>query len=572
MGYHEIVHDHASPIVQRKVEGAGATDARIALAEPTGGGQPLPAHVRRIMEHVLGVDFSSVRVHVGPEAAAAGALAYARGNDLYFSPGHYDPSSQRGLALIGHELAHVVQQAQGRVRPTLHAGGLAINDSAALEHEADELGARAAHAAHETPAPPSLRPLASGADRVVQRQVAEPLVSPPPSPPARSEQRFQVLSRLLAEWRAAGLLDPPARPLDVEAIPPIAPPREGTMRASDGKIVAAGAAAPALAPRLMPGPGPAPAPVRPDLRLVPESPPPTPEPVRPPLLSPAFLGIAVGLVIFLWPKETAPAWMDELNPITGGPYGSPDEFSWTRRLSPKQVDYLRRLARQREQGEPVAQTPHPEPDGHNAPAPVAPPVPILDGDKKRDDKHPAVDFYHGTDLGTARIMAAGTPIKASGHGEFGAGFYTFLVEPAAAEAAAVYTRNRNAGHSEWGVVDFTVPADVMAEFFTASTIAAMLEHKLSRILIFPDKTTPVTVRYPREQNGLELTHTWDEFVKVNARLGRNAAWPYDLIIGPLKGKLRSQKTGVDQWVFGADGVMVFNVPTVKRRISSQGEL
>ena len=579
MGYHEVAPDSASSTVQRKVDDtARSTDSATALAAPTGAGQPLPDHVRSIMERVFDVDFSSVRIHVGHEAAAVGALAYACGTDLYFSPGHYDLSSQRGLSLIGHELAHVVQQAQGRVRPTGHIGGVAVNDSTALEREADDLGARAAHEASIAASPrpvlqrPTLqRSLASGADHVAQRQVAEPSSSEPPLQP-RAEKRFQVLARLLEEWRAAGLLDPPARPLDVDAFPSIVPPHEGTIRASDGKVVLAGAAAPALAPRWAPSPGPVPGPVRPNLRLVPESPPPTPEPVRPPLLPPGLFAIAVGVVILLWPTETAPAWMDGMSPITGSSYGSPEEFSWTIRLAPQQVKYLRRLFQQRELGGPMLQAPHADPDGHTTMEPIAPPVPVVDGDKRRDGNHPPIDFYHGTDLGTARSMAAGVPITASGHGEFGAGFYTFHVETAASEAAESYTRNRHAGHSEWGVVDFTVPADVMAEFFTASTIAALLEQKFSRILVFPDKTTPVTVRYPREQNGLELTHTWDEFVKVNARLGRNAVWPYDLIIGPLKGKLRSQKAGVDQWVFGTDGVVVFNVPTVKRRVSLSGAL
>ncbi|HET7503119.1 MAG TPA: hypothetical protein VFK02_18990, partial [Kofleriaceae bacterium] len=43
-----------------------------------------------------------------------------------------------------HEVAHVVQQSRGGVQPTAQLGGVAINDSGALEHEADQLGARAA--------------------------------------------------------------------------------------------------------------------------------------------------------------------------------------------------------------------------------------------------------------------------------------------------------------------------------------------------------------------------------------------------------------------------------------------
>ncbi len=120
-----------------QAEGAAAAPAK-------GGGQPLPPHVRAKMESSLGADFSAVRIHEGPEAEAAGALAYTRGTDIYFAPGQYDPESERGQELLGHELAHVVQQAQGRVQATKQAKGLAVNDDAGLEREADELGAQAA--------------------------------------------------------------------------------------------------------------------------------------------------------------------------------------------------------------------------------------------------------------------------------------------------------------------------------------------------------------------------------------------------------------------------------------------
>jgi len=594
----ELPRRGTAPVaIQRKTSSASSHDeAEIGgLLEPTEAGQPLPETLRRKMERVLGADFSAVRIHEGPQAEAIGALAYTRGTDIYFAPGQYDPDSQRGQTLLGHELAHVVQQAQGRVHPTAHASGVAVNDSSSLEREADDLGARAAlaprellphrHVPHEgsgeldgrVPDPEVSHGSADGHTRVsaaTGADVAQMQPSGAPraaDPPAgtRSVQRGQVLARLLDEWRAAGLLDRPARPADVGEFSPIAPPRSGSMRASEGGAAIAGAA-----PALRPGPAPAPSPVRPPLRLIPGgggAPVAAPEPVPTPVISPALLGFAVFVIVLLWPNETAPPWMDELNPITGGPYGSPEEYDWTRRLSPQQQDYLRRLAREH----PTGQAPRPKPDGQTAPtpAPHAPPVPILDtADEKRDEQLPAVDFYHGTDKQTAQEMTAGKRIVASGRGEFGKGFYTFFVEAAAAEAAQIYTRNRNQGFRSWGVVDFAVPATTLAAFFEASTVAAFLQHKLSRILVFPDKTATVKVTHPVELGGIDLALTWTEFVETNAKAGKNVAWPYDLIIGPLKGKLRSQKSGVDQWVFGDDGAMVFNSPTVKRKMSSLGDL
>ena len=114
------------------------------MIHPTGGGRPLDAGVRTSMEQSFGADFSAVRVHEGSHVNAVGAVAYAQGTDLHFSPGSYAPDSASGRELIGHELAHVVQQSQGRVAATTQAKGVAVNNDASLEREADDLGTRAA--------------------------------------------------------------------------------------------------------------------------------------------------------------------------------------------------------------------------------------------------------------------------------------------------------------------------------------------------------------------------------------------------------------------------------------------
>ncbi|HYY96918.1 MAG TPA: DUF4157 domain-containing protein, partial [Pyrinomonadaceae bacterium] len=95
------------------------------------------------MESLFGTDFADVRVHVGPQAAAIGALAFTHGSDIYFAPGHYDPLSRRGLRILGHELTHVVQQREGRARNPFGAG-VAVVQNQALEAEAERMGSRAA--------------------------------------------------------------------------------------------------------------------------------------------------------------------------------------------------------------------------------------------------------------------------------------------------------------------------------------------------------------------------------------------------------------------------------------------
>ncbi len=73
-----------------------------------------------------------------------GAQAFTQGENIHFAPGQYAPHSNTGMELIGHELAHVVQQREGRVAATAQAKGAAINADPRLEAEADDLGARAA--------------------------------------------------------------------------------------------------------------------------------------------------------------------------------------------------------------------------------------------------------------------------------------------------------------------------------------------------------------------------------------------------------------------------------------------
>ena len=135
-----IVQGRFTAIIQAKGE-AFALPPSFTL--PSGRGQPLPEAVRGKMERFFGTDFSGVRVHVGPEAPAIGALAFTVGDTIVFAPGQYDPTSPRGQQVLGHELAHVVQQRVGRVRNPF-GSGLAVVQDHALEAEADRLGMRAA--------------------------------------------------------------------------------------------------------------------------------------------------------------------------------------------------------------------------------------------------------------------------------------------------------------------------------------------------------------------------------------------------------------------------------------------
>ncbi|MES2041803.1 MAG: DUF4157 domain-containing protein [Pseudomonadota bacterium] len=97
----------------------------------------LPDHLKNGIESLSGMSMDNVKVHYDSnKPAQLSALAYAQGRDIHLAPGQEQH--------LPHEAWHVVQQAQGRVKPTMQMkAGLAVNDSAALENEADMMGRKA---------------------------------------------------------------------------------------------------------------------------------------------------------------------------------------------------------------------------------------------------------------------------------------------------------------------------------------------------------------------------------------------------------------------------------------------
>jgi hypothetical protein len=159
-----------APPVQTKAAGeVPDADAQLARAErlghrygqvPVAGqGQPLPESTRRQMEGAFGQDLSHVRVHEGGQADSLDAVAYTQGHHIHFAPGRYSPRSREGQRLLGHELAHVVQQRAGRVAVP-RGTGAPINADPHLEAEADAMAAQALQAG---PAAVGGPPAASGA-------------------------------------------------------------------------------------------------------------------------------------------------------------------------------------------------------------------------------------------------------------------------------------------------------------------------------------------------------------------------------------------------------------------------
>jgi len=127
--------------IQRKTA-PGVEAFRVPMRQKSGG-LPLPDDVRAKMESAFSADFSDVRVHIGRDASAIGAIAYTWGSNIHFAPGQYNPHTLQGQKLLGHELWHVVQQKSGRVKNPF-GGGVAVVQDNALEAEADRMGIKAA--------------------------------------------------------------------------------------------------------------------------------------------------------------------------------------------------------------------------------------------------------------------------------------------------------------------------------------------------------------------------------------------------------------------------------------------
>ncbi len=142
----------------------GAAGSRPAPGRPkgTGGWRRIGAGI----ENLSGIPMNDVTVHYNsPEPDRLQASAYTQGTNIYVGPGQ-----EKHLA---HEAWHVVQQKQGRVKPTVRMKGRQVNNDAGLEREAETMGRRAYGAVHGPPAgvsPAGVPAMpAQGSGGVVQR-------------------------------------------------------------------------------------------------------------------------------------------------------------------------------------------------------------------------------------------------------------------------------------------------------------------------------------------------------------------------------------------------------------------
>lgn len=113
--------------------GIDLLDRQRGQANSTG----LPDNLKSGIENLSGLSMNDVRVHYNSsKPAQLQALAYTQGTDIHIGPGQEQH--------LPHEAWHVVQQAQGRVQPTMQMmGGVPVNNDKKLEDEATVMGGKA---------------------------------------------------------------------------------------------------------------------------------------------------------------------------------------------------------------------------------------------------------------------------------------------------------------------------------------------------------------------------------------------------------------------------------------------
>ncbi|WP_230412384.1 eCIS core domain-containing protein [Undibacterium hunanense] len=131
MQHHALQRQQVQPPVQRQA--GHAADGHASASNNTG----MPDNLKAGVENLSGMAMDDVKVHYNSaQPAAMQAHAFAQGTDIHIAPGQEQH--------LPHEAWHVVQQKQGRVRPTFQMkSGSSINDDVGLESEADVMGARA---------------------------------------------------------------------------------------------------------------------------------------------------------------------------------------------------------------------------------------------------------------------------------------------------------------------------------------------------------------------------------------------------------------------------------------------
>lgn len=136
--YKSLKHKETQKSPNTKEVGRVLKDNRSkSVAQKKANNTGLPNNLKTGIEHLSGYAMDDVKVHYNSsKPAQLNAHAYAQGTDIHLASGQEKH--------LPHEAWHVVQQKQGRVKPTKQLKSkININDDEVLEKEADVMGAKA---------------------------------------------------------------------------------------------------------------------------------------------------------------------------------------------------------------------------------------------------------------------------------------------------------------------------------------------------------------------------------------------------------------------------------------------
>ncbi|RIJ50871.1 DUF4157 domain-containing protein [Maribellus luteus] len=144
----------------------------------------LPDNLKSGIENLSGFSMDDVKVHRNSdEPAKVQAHAFAQGTNIHLAPGQEKH--------LPHEAWHVVQQKQGRVKPTFQMKGqVNVNDDPGLETEADVMGAKAIKAMQQKDVETTLTSSALAASRQLKEKASSPLVQ------RNSDSVYQLQTRI----------------------------------------------------------------------------------------------------------------------------------------------------------------------------------------------------------------------------------------------------------------------------------------------------------------------------------------------------------------------------------------
>lgn len=133
----QLVDNRPKAVIQQKLVDAMEKAPIKGIIQKKVNNTGLPDHLKSGIESLSGYAMDDVKVHYNSDKPAQlNAHAYAQGTDIHIASGQEKH--------LPHEAWHVVQQKQGRVKPTMQLKDkVNINDDDTLEKEADEMGTKA---------------------------------------------------------------------------------------------------------------------------------------------------------------------------------------------------------------------------------------------------------------------------------------------------------------------------------------------------------------------------------------------------------------------------------------------